>query len=64
MQKEVKMAKKSMCMHKKMGAGMLVLGVLVLVNVYWPMIDWGTFIGAVLILGGLCKLLMPHKHSE
>jgi uncharacterized membrane protein HdeD (DUF308 family) len=57
------MAKKGMCMHKQKGVGMLVLGVLILINVYWPMLTWGAFIGWVAVLGGLAKLLMPHKHE-
>jgi uncharacterized membrane protein HdeD (DUF308 family) len=55
---------KGMCMHKKMGGGLLVLGVLILVNVYWPMLTWAAFVGWVAVLGGLVKLLMPHKHGE
>ena len=67
MQKRMKggdeMAKmKDMCMHKQMGGGMLVLGVLILINVYWPMLTWAAFIGWVAVLGGIAKLLMPHKH--
>ena len=69
MQKQVKggdkMAKmKGMCMHKQKGWAMLVLGVLILINVYWPMLTWGAFIGWVAVLGGLLKLLMPHKHTD
>ena len=55
---------KGMCMHKQKGWAMLVLGVLILINVYWPFLDWGAFVGLFLALGGLLKLLMPHKHSE
>lgn len=50
------------CMHKKKATGMLILGVLVLANVYWSMLSWGAFIGFVLVLLGFLKLLMPHKH--
>jgi uncharacterized membrane protein HdeD (DUF308 family) len=47
--------------HKYKGAGMLVLGLLVLANVYWLNLDWATFIGALLVLGGLLKFVMPMK---
>ncbi|VVB83026.1 Uncharacterised protein [uncultured archaeon] len=55
---------KGMCMLKQKGVAMLVLGVLILINVYWPMLTWWAFVGWVFALGGLLKLLMPHKHSE
>jgi uncharacterized membrane protein HdeD (DUF308 family) len=45
-------------MHKMKGAGMLVLGLLILANVYWGFLNWATFIGALLALGGLLKWLM------
>jgi len=37
---------------------MLILGLLVLANVYAVNLDWATFIGAILVLGGIVKLLM------
>ena len=47
-------------MHKKMmGCKMLVLGILVLANAYWSVVNWAAFIGIILALGGICKLLMP-----
>jgi uncharacterized membrane protein HdeD (DUF308 family) len=49
-------------MHKAKGAGMLILGALILVNVYWPFADWGAFIGWILVLVGILKMLMPHKY--
>lgn len=49
-------------MHRMKGVGMLVVGLLILVNVYWPFLDWGTFVGAILALAGLLKLIMPHKY--
>jgi len=55
---------KGMCMHKQKGVAMLVLGALILINVYWPMLTWWAFVGWVLALGGVLKLLMPHKHSD
>jgi uncharacterized membrane protein HdeD (DUF308 family) len=61
------MAKKEMTdaehwsMHKNWkGCKMLVLGALVLINVYWPMVSWSKFIGGVLILAGLLKLATPY----
>jgi uncharacterized membrane protein HdeD (DUF308 family) len=52
--------KKHWMMHKRMkGAMMLVVGILVLVNVYWQFLDWATFIGVLFVLGGLIKLIMP-----
>ena len=52
--------KKHWMMHKRMkGVMMLVVGVLVLVNVYWQFLDWATFVGVLLVLGGLMKLAMP-----
>ena len=50
------MIKKHMKWH---GAKMLILGLLVLANVYWPTVDWFTFVGIILVLGGLMKLMMP-----
>ena len=48
-------------MHKMKGVAMLVLGLLILANVYLEFLTWAAFIGALLVLGGLLKLLMPHK---
>ena len=50
--------------HKYKGVGMLVLGLLIAANAYWVILDWATFIGALLVLGGLLKLLMPHKKGR
>jgi uncharacterized membrane protein HdeD (DUF308 family) len=51
-------------MHRKTAGIMLVLGLLVLANVYWPVFTWGEFIGGVLVLGGLLKLLLSHKRGR
>ena len=52
-----------MCHHGMCGkchAGkLLVLGVLVILNSMWSFLDWGLFIGALLVLGGLLKLVKP-----
>ena len=54
--------KKHMAGHMKhKGAIMLILGGLVLLNVYLMKLDWGTFIGGVLVLGGLIKILHGYK---
>lgn len=54
------MGKKHWMMHKRMKAAeMLVLGALVFVNIYYPVVSWPQFIGGVLVLGGLLKLAMP-----
>jgi uncharacterized membrane protein HdeD (DUF308 family) len=50
--------------HVYKGAGMLVLGLLILANAYWGFLTWGAFIGAFLALGGFIKLLMPHKKGR
>jgi len=54
--------KKHMSGHMKhKGIAMIVLGGLVLTNVYWIKLGWGTFIGGVLVLGGLAKLLHSYR---
>ena len=45
-------------MHKGMGLKMLILGLLVAANSYWNVVDWGIFIGAMLAIGGICKMIM------
>ena len=52
-------------MHKRAKSfGMVVLGLLVLANAYWPFMSWAGFIGGVLVLAGLWKLAKPKKHSR
>jgi uncharacterized membrane protein HdeD (DUF308 family) len=51
-------------MHKMKGVGMLVLGFLILANVYWGLLNWAAFIGTLLVLGGLLKLLLPCKKGR
>jgi len=43
-------------MHKGKGWMMIVLGVLVLLNVYLALVDWATFVGLILVLAGIVKL--------
>jgi len=46
-------------MHKKMmGCKMLVLGALILANNYWGIVSWANFIGGVLAIAGVLKLIM------
>ncbi len=47
--------------HKYKGVGMLVLGLLILANVYWELFSWAAFIGGLLALAGFLKLVMPTK---
>ena len=52
-------------MHKRAKAfGIIVLGLLVLANAYWPFMSWAGFIGGVLVLAGLWKLAKPQKHHR
>ena len=49
-------------MHKKMmGWKMLILGLLVLANSTWGIVNWANFIGGIIAIGGLAKLVMPCK---
>jgi len=48
--------------HKWKGVGMLVLGILVLLNAYWPYLSWGAFVGAAIAIFGFIKLVTPHKY--
>lgn len=48
-----------MC-HKCMGLKALILGVLILLNVYLVGLDWAVFVGAVIALAGIVKMLMPN----
>jgi len=42
-----------------MGLKMFVLGVLILLNVYYVWFSWPVFIGGVIALAGLLKVLIP-----
>ncbi len=41
------------------GVKVLVIGVLVLANALWPFAGWAVFVGALLTLGGVLKLVKP-----
>ncbi len=43
------------------GFALIVLGTLVLGNIYWFMMSWPVFIGWILVLAGVLKVLMPNK---
>ena len=61
------MAKKgcmNMDVHRMKGILMLVVGLLVLANVYWSFLSWGAFIGILFVVLGLIKSLMPYKKSK
>lgn len=44
---------------KKMGVCAFILGLLVLVNSYWPVISWKLFAGYLLVIAGIVKMLTP-----
>lgn len=49
--------------HKKaMGLTMLILGLLILANSYWAVVNWAVFIGAIIAIKGFLKLVIP-MHS-
>jgi|WetSurMetagenome_2_1015567.scaffolds.fasta_scaffold238227_2 uncharacterized membrane protein HdeD (DUF308 family) len=56
------MAKEEMCGHKGKGWMMLVLGLLILANAYWSIVDWAVFIGVIVALVGIGKVLMMSKN--
>ena len=47
------------CSMKAHGTMKIVLGLLVLANAYWPTVSWPVFIGAVMVLAGIIKVM--HK---
>ena len=52
--------------HRRYGGlKMLILGILVLWQVYMPIVSsWWAFAGLILVLGGLVKLIMPMSHCK
>ena len=46
---------------KVKGFAMLVLGALILGNIYWFMMSWPVFIGWLFVLTGVLEMLMPSK---
>jgi len=64
MAKEKEVKSKNVCesngtCHRCWGGMFLVLGVLIVLNDLWAMLSWGMFIGVIIALKGLIKLLMP-----
>ncbi len=50
------------CEHKKEhGAIALIIGLLILANAMWSIVNWPVFVGIIVALCGLVKLLMPEK---
>ncbi len=43
------------------GVPILILGALILSNVYWQLFSWPAFVGWVLLLAGFLKLIMHKK---
>jgi uncharacterized membrane protein HdeD (DUF308 family) len=43
------------------GFALIVLGALVLGNIYWFMMSWPVFVGWLFVLAGVLKVLMPNK---
>ncbi|MEK6819049.1 MAG: hypothetical protein AABY10_03895 [Nanoarchaeota archaeon] len=37
----------------------LIIGIIFLINSYWPFSDWWMLIGILLVIKGVLKLLMP-----
>lgn len=48
-----------MC-HKCKGISLLVVGAVVIANHYLDMVKWPLLIGALLVLGGVMKMVKPH----
>ena len=46
--------------HRCKGWKMLVLGILVLLNAWYMLVDWWMFVGILITLGGLIKIIWPH----
>lgn len=46
--------------HRCWGMIALVLGVLVLLNANYGMVSWAMFVGIILVVKGLVKMIWPH----
>ena len=62
MPKKKEMMMSCCTMHRTKGVGMLILGLLILLNVYWPYLSWGAFVGIAIAIIGFIKLVMPHGY--
>ncbi len=43
--------------HKNKGMVALILGLLILANAYWAIVGWDYFIGIILVIAGIIKLI-------
>jgi len=56
------MVKAKISEHKhKHGIGIIILGILVLLNAVYMPVNWPTFIGIILILAGIKVLIIKHN---
>jgi len=46
--------------HKCLGMKKLILGVLILLNAYLAWVNWAVFVGGIIALAGLLKMLWPN----
>lgn len=46
-------------MMKGKGVMALILGLLILANAYWSIVSWAYFVGIIIALAGLIKIVMP-----
>jgi uncharacterized membrane protein HdeD (DUF308 family) len=59
MPKETKKCEPHACCGRCMGAKMLILGILIILNVKYALFDWWTFVGGILGIKGILMLIMP-----
>ena len=55
---------KHLSMHKMMGLKILIIGILVLANLYWFNFSWPLVIGWTLVILGIAKLIMHCCHKK
>lgn len=59
---EMDMMKMMKYKHHCMKWGLFILGLLILANSYWRIVRWDFFIGLMLVIAGVSKMLMK-KHA-
>ena len=42
------------------GSKWFIIGLIFLINAYWPFADWWMLIGWLLVISGVMKWIMPH----
>jgi len=47
------------CCPKCSGMKWLILGVLILINAYWPVVGWWQFVGIIFVLKGFMLIVKP-----